>query len=94
MCACLLVRACMWVPERVGVCMCVRAYSHANPTRNAYALYCDVICGPLPPPGHHYICRHYLINGAIFGKESLNIKCVFLLSLQLLSKTFLILRIN
>ena len=40
------VRACMWVPKRVGVCMRIRAYSFANPARNAYAPYCDVICGP------------------------------------------------
>ena len=26
-------RACVWVPERVGVCMRVRAYSLANQTR-------------------------------------------------------------
>jgi hypothetical protein len=39
----------------------------------------------------HYICWHYLINGAIFGKKSLNIKCVFLFYLQLLSEAFLIL---
>jgi hypothetical protein len=42
----LCVRACMWVPVRVGVCIRVRAYSTANPTCNAYAPYCDVNCGP------------------------------------------------
>jgi hypothetical protein len=36
--------------------------------------------------------RHYLINGAIFGKKLLKIKCVFLFSLQNLSITFLILK--
>jgi hypothetical protein len=36
---------------------------------------------------------HYYINGTIFGKTLLNIKCVFWFSLQLLSETFLILRI-
>ena len=36
---------------------------------------------------------HYLINGKIFEKKLLNKKCVFLFSLQVLSKTFLILRI-
>jgi hypothetical protein len=36
------------------------------------------------------IFRHYLINGAIFEKMVLNIKCVFWFSLQLLSKPFLI----
>ena len=42
----ILVCVCMWVPEREGVCMRIRAYSLANPARNAYAPYCDVICGP------------------------------------------------
>jgi len=48
-----------------------------------------VICG-LPN-----IFPHYLINGRIFEKKKLlNIKCVFLFSLQRLSETFLILRGN
>jgi hypothetical protein len=34
--------------------------------------------------------QHYLINGMIFGKKSLNIKCVFFL--QILFETLLILR--
>jgi hypothetical protein len=42
----LRVRARMWVPGRVGVCLRIRAYSFANPVRNAYALYCDDIRGP------------------------------------------------
>jgi hypothetical protein len=40
----------------------------------------------------HHIFRHYLINGTIFGKKLLNTKCVFWFSLQLLSKTFFIIR--
>jgi len=36
--------------------------------------------------------QHYLINGTIFGKRLLNIKCVFWFSLQSLSETFRILR--
>ena len=43
-CAALHVRACMWVPRRVGVCLHIRAYSLANPACNAYGPYCDVIC--------------------------------------------------
>ena len=35
---------------------------------------------------------HYLINNTILGEMSLNTKCVFWFSLQLLSETFLILR--
>jgi len=38
------------------------------------------------------IFPHYLINGKIFEKQLLIIKCVFLFSLQLLSEIFLILR--
>jgi hypothetical protein len=41
----------------------------------------------------YHIFPHYLINGTIFGKMLLNIKCVFWFSLQLLSETFLIIRI-
>jgi hypothetical protein len=41
-----LVRACMWLPGRVDVCMRIRAYSLANPARNAYAPCCDVNCDP------------------------------------------------
>jgi hypothetical protein len=40
------VRARMWVPGRVGVCERVRAYSLANLACNAFAPFCDVICGP------------------------------------------------
>ena len=39
------------------------------------------------------IIPHYLINGKIFGKTLLNIKCLFWLYLQYLSETFLLLRI-
>jgi hypothetical protein len=38
------------------------------------------------------IFPHYLINGAIFKKKLLNIKCVFWFSLQLLSETLHIVR--
>ena len=39
-------RACVRVLGLVGVCMRIRPCSLANPARNAYAPYCDVICGP------------------------------------------------
>ena len=48
-----------------------------------------VICGL---PRSTIFFSHYLINGTIFEKKSLNTKCVFWFSLQLLSETFLILR--
>ena len=54
--------------ERVSAC------SLAYPACNSYAPYCNVICGP---SGSHTIFRHYFINGAIFEKTLLNIKCVF-----------------
>jgi len=44
------------------------------------------------PAPLYIIFPHYLINGTIFGKKSLNTKCVFWFSVQLLSETFLILR--
>ena len=37
---------------------------------------------------------HIVLNGTIFEKSLLYIKCLFRLSLQLLSETFLILRRN
>ena len=43
---CVCVRACMWITWRAGVCMRIRACSLAYPACNAYAPYCDVICGP------------------------------------------------
>jgi hypothetical protein len=44
---------------------------------------------------HNFICglpRHFLINGKVFGKKLLKIKCVFLFYLRGLFKTFLILK--
>ena len=46
------------------------------------------------PAQLYNIYPHYLINGTIFREKLLSIKCVFLFSLQLLSKTFLILGSN
>jgi hypothetical protein len=40
------------------------------------------------PLGLRHIFRHYLINGAIFGKKLLSIKCVFWFSLQFCLKRF------
>ena len=58
------------------------AYSFASPARNACEPYCDVICVPSVFTKFFDI----ISNGAIFGKKLMNIKCVFLFSLQLLSK--------
>ena len=40
----------------------------------------------------NYILPDYFINSTYFGRNSLNVKCVFWFSLQLSSKTFLIVR--
>jgi hypothetical protein len=61
-CAC----ACMWTPGRVGVCIRIRVFSLANPAHNAYAPYCDVICGTSI---FTVFFRHYLTNDAIFEKK-------------------------
>ena len=49
-------------------------------------LYCHLL-----PVWLYPVIPHYLINGAIFEKEILNIKYVYRFSLQLSSETFLIL---
>jgi hypothetical protein len=54
--------------------------------------FCVVLCH-LWPGCLYYIFPHYLINGTIFGKKLLSVKCVFRFSLQGLSLIFLILRI-
>ena len=48
-------------------------------------------CHQWPAPLYN-IFPHYLINGTIFGRKSLNTKCVFWFSVQLLSETFPIVR--
>jgi hypothetical protein len=55
---------------------------------------CAVLCCHPWSVWLYHIFPHYLINGTIFGKNLLNIKCVFWFYLQLLSETFLILRIT
>jgi hypothetical protein len=82
-CVCVL---CVWVGGWTDAGVCLRACSLTNPERNPPP-YCH-----LRPLWLHQIFRHYVINGTIFGKKWLNIKSVFWFPLQLLSKTFLILR--
>ena len=52
------------------------------------------VLSPACPAPLYNIFPHYLINGRIFEKRLLNTKCVFRISLQLLFKTFYILRRN
>jgi hypothetical protein len=75
----------VWVPGRLGVCMRVHACSLAYPACNAYAPYCDAICGL---SGSTRIVN--IISQV--KKKLLNIKRIFWFSLQILSETFLILR--
>jgi hypothetical protein len=70
------------VEARVRVLACRLAY----PACNVYALYCNVICGSISYVG--------IINGMIFAKKALNMKCVFWFSLEVLFEIFLVLRRN
>jgi hypothetical protein len=91
LCVCVCVRSCVRKRGSMqGVCMRVRAcmYSCLSNTKRV----CAILWCHLWPLWLHHIFRHYLINGAIFGKKLLNIKCVSWFSLQSLFKTFLILR--
>ena len=66
--------------------MCVCSLSYPVCKVHAPFIYCH-----LWPRRFCYIFPHCLINGTIFGKMLLDMKCVFLFSLHL-SETFLILR--
>ena len=67
----------------------VRVCSLRYPARNAHAPYCR-----LWPARLYNISPHYLVKGTIFELQLLNTKCVFWVSVQLLTETFLILRRN
>jgi hypothetical protein len=76
-CACLCVRVCMWIPGIVSVCTPIRAHSLANRARNAYAPYCDVICGP--PVSTTYLTLYHIRCN--FRKKVIEHKmCVFIFS--------------
>jgi hypothetical protein len=77
------------VRGRLGVCVRVRVCSFTYQASNVYVPCYSVISGRSI---YHHI-RHFLINGTIFRKKLLDIKCVFWFSLQFLSKWLLILRI-
>ena len=68
---CVCVCVCVWVGARTYK-RSVRPYSITYPACKAHAPYFH-----LWPLWLHHIFRHYLINGTIFGKKLLNIKCVF-----------------
>jgi hypothetical protein len=81
----------------VCVCVCARArvrarilalvIRHSNPI--SFAPHFTVICGM----SGFILFLHIISNGTICARRLLNIKCVSRFSLQLLSKTFLILRV-
>jgi hypothetical protein len=72
--------------EYFTTCACICSLRY--PACNAHAPYCH-----LWPAPFYNIFPHYLINGTIFEKTFLDIKCVFWVSLHL-SETFLNLRRN
>jgi len=82
-CVCVCVRAC------VRVCVCVFFLPYSFSSQSARAIvYCH-----LWPLWLYYIFTHFLIIGTIFRKRKLlDIKCLFLFSVQLFSGTFLVLR--
>ena len=80
--------ACVCIPGRFDVSMCMRACSVAYPACNAYTPCCDVICSP----SGSTMCSALFHKRHDFREKVANIKCVFWFSLQLLFETFLILR--
>ena len=78
----------------VCVCVCVRARTHVLVALSSMQSPCAVLYCHLRPLWLHHIFPHYPINSTVSGKKLLTIKCVFPFSLQLLSETFLILRIQ
>ena len=73
----------------MGALACACACSFTYPVCQAKEPYFH-----LRPLRYHHFIRHYLINGTLFRKMLLEIKCVFWFFLQLLFETFLILRRN
>ena len=87
LCVCVCVCVGGGVPGWLGACMRVALLSqHTTRMRHVVTSFVP----PLAPP--HFLTLSH--NRTIFGKKSLNINCVFWLSLQLLFQTFLVLRIN
>ena len=64
-------------------CVCSPSYTSCNVHTPHFHMW---------PVRLHSIFPHYLLNGKIFGKMLLNIKCVLCFSPQILSETFLVLR--
>jgi hypothetical protein len=73
----LRVRACLRVVGCPGAWVCARVLHSLSSIQRVRA----VLYRYLLPLWVHHIFRHYFINGTIFGKELLGVKCVFLFSL-------------
>jgi len=71
------------------VCVCVSSRSILAAMNGP----CATLCCHLRPIRFYHIFLYYFIHGKILGKTLLNIKCMFWLHLELLSKTFLILAV-
>jgi len=81
------------------VCPQLNLVNTPLPEQNSCVRHCPACKAHLPYyivtsglSGSAIFFLHYLTNGTIFGKSLLKLKCLFWLSLQLLSETFLILR--
>ena len=85
---CVRARTLVRVPWSVGVCMGVRACSLTYPECNAMRHTVTSFEAPLAVPYFPTLSHKW----HDFRKKLLDIKCVFRFSLQLLSKSFLILR--
>jgi hypothetical protein len=88
------VRACVFFRASACVCGCTREGVCLRACRLTYPVYHAQAPYFLRPLRFHHIFRHYVMNGTIFGKKSLNIKSVPWFSLQILFETFLILKRN
>jgi hypothetical protein len=102
-CVCVCVRARARAGVWVSACMCVRVcfrvfvWGGGGKVERAKACYCTLVGHTQAPYflGYfrlHHIFRLFLINGAIFGKKLLNIKCVLIFSTTFI-QIFLIVRI-
>ena len=83
LCVCVRACACVLARARAHACACARV------ALSSIQRACACCLRPLWP---HRIFYQYFINGTIGGKKLLNMNCLFLFSLQLLSETFLIMR--
>ena len=91
-CVCVRLRECVCMRAPVCGYMCKDAGTRLFACSLTYSAWYEQAPYCLLPLWLHHICRRYLINGKIFGKTLLRMKCVFWFSIQLLSKTLFVLR--